>query len=309
MEARSWTREWLAEHRATAAAEQELQHVVAMEGGRRRQAIRKVQVTWRRWQVRQRLELGRQLKEAEARLVRLNEPLTRLVVAECMEVDAGTQTESRNAGVSAGTQTEGEDTLLVGGKRMLRRRAGGKGWARVATTDGAAQTEVAVMEAEAQTHSGARVDVAAQTDSICEAGQLPFETVVGRQLHPAQARALARAEEAAARIERVQEEVEARAARYAVQPAQTGGRQQRKESVRRRAAAAGLDVAGWMEVRRQERSVATMNLIERRLESGRERWLQQQRGGYVGGEVAQRTFLQAAQAAGIEARPGGGMAD
>ena len=127
-----------------------------------------------------------------------------------------------------------------------------------------------------------------------------IETTVGRLLHPAQARAVARAEEAAASIERVQAEVEARAARYATQPMRTGGRQLKKEAARRKAAASGMDVLSWNEA--QERSKAVRALIEQRLDAGHERWMLQQKGGVQsGGEVAPRTFLQAALAAGIEA--------
>ena len=138
-------------------------------------------------------------------------------------------------------------------------------------------------------------EVATQCNLAEEMEAPPIEVSIGRQLHPAQARALARAEEAAARIEQMQAEVEARAARYEA-PARTGGRQAKKEAVRRRAAAAGLDVLGWTEAQERSMEVAdALGLIEQRLDMGRERWMRQQRGG----EVDQRTFLQAAQAAGI----------
>ena len=132
--------------------------------------------------------------------------------------------------------------------------------------------------------------------------------MVGRQLHPAQAQAVARAEQAAARVEQVQAEVEARAARYAVAaevearaawhavPARTGGRQVRKQAVRRKAAAAGMDVLGWAEAQECSTKAGVRELIEQRLDEAREQWVRQQKGG----EVGQRTFLQAAQAAGIE---------
>jgi hypothetical protein len=139
-------------------------------------------------------------------------------------------------------------------------------------------------------------EVATQCTLAEEMEAPPIEISIGRQLHPAQARALERAEEAAARIEQVQAQVEARAARYEV-PARTGGRQARKEAVRRRAAAAGMDVLGWTVAKERSTDLAdTLVLIEQRLDVGRERWMRQQRGG----EVDQRTFLQAAQAAGIE---------
>ena len=58
-----------------------------------------------------------------------------------------------------------------------------------------------------------------------------------------------------------------------------------------------MDVLGWTVAKERSTDLAdTLVLIEQRLDVGRERWMRQQRGG----EVDQRTFLQAAQAAGIE---------
>ena len=163
------------------------------------------------------------------------------------------------------------------------------------------EPDVAEADAETQTDNNiAMVDAVSQCTLADQTEPPGFEITVGRLLHPAQARAVARAEEAAASIERVQAEVEARAARYATRPMRTGGRQLKKEAARRKAAASGMDVLSWSEA--QERSKAVRALIEQRLDAGHERWMLQQKGGVQsGGEVAPRTFLQAALAAGIEA--------
>ena len=163
------------------------------------------------------------------------------------------------------------------------------------------EPDVAEADAETQTDNDITMVDAASQCTLADQTEPPvIETTVGRLLHPAQARAVARAEEAAASIERIQAEVEARAARYAALPMRSGGRQLKKEATRRKAAASGMDVLSWNEV--QERSKGVRALIEQRLDAGHERWILQQKGGaQSGGEGASRTFLQAALAAGIEA--------
>ena len=101
-------------------------------------------------------------------------------------------------------------------------------------------------------------------DGLAEPAQ---EVVVGRQLHPAQAKAVERAERAAERVEQLQAAVEATATRYRVEgaaaqetaPAATattpsevpkvtvgsGGKQRKKAQLRRQAAAEGVDVRSW----------------------------------------------------------------
>ena len=94
------------------------------------------------------------------------------------------------------------------------------------------------------------------------------EVVVGRQLHPAQAKAVERAERAAERVEQLQAEAETLAAQYRVDWSATqetaptastptagevskvvvgsGGKQRKKAQLRRQAAAEGLDVRSWV---------------------------------------------------------------
>ena len=113
--------------------------------------------------------------------------------------------------------------------------------------------------------------------------------MVGKQLHPAQAKAIERAERAADRLEQVQAETEAMAARYradAVQVTQEtalkaepqsqktaqgqrevakmlGGRQARKAQVRKQAAAAGMDVLSWTAIKEQQRPMQRQELNTR----------------------------------------------
>ena len=154
----------------------------------------------------------------------------RLVVVEasCEDADAVTQTD-RTEVAEVGTQT------AVFGLKL---------WRRV-------------------------VAKAVQTEN-CDSGgstEPAREVVVGRQLHPAQARAVERAERAAERVEQLQVEAEARAARYRMEGAAaqetaptattatlsempkaavgSGGKQRKKAQLRRQAAAEGVDVRSW----------------------------------------------------------------
>ena len=97
---------------------------------------------------------------------------------------------------------------------MLRRQVGRTGWTRVVLAEGATQTvgevalagcPVADVGTQACGIDAAQVaEVATQCTLAEEMEAPPIEISIGRQLHPAQARALERAEEAAARIEQVQ---------------------------------------------------------------------------------------------------------
>ena len=138
---------------------------------------------------------------------------------------AATQTDGAMGVQNAGTQSTATDTR--GGADLV--------------CDRATQTEPRA-DAMAQARPAG---VEASQDS---AG---FEVSVGRRLHPAQERALDRAERAAAHIERVQAEVEALAERYATKaeeqaatgsmasegeqrvPTRTGGKQAKKARLRR----------------------------------------------------------------------------
>jgi hypothetical protein len=180
------------------------------------------------------------------------------------------------------------------------------------------QTEALGMTAAAvQTEAVEAVEVAAvavQTDTVGVAEEAPVEMVVGRQLHPAQAKAVERAERAAAQIERMQAEAEAAAARYRAasegatpsaesdgrktakqetvslatggQTTPTGGRQLKKAQQRRQAAAAGVDVLSWTagkQRHRQELAEAERGgrvwqaELEQRLDAAHEEWRQRQK--------------------------------
>ena len=151
--------------------------------------------------------------------------------------------------------------------------------------------------------------VAAQVGAVRAAG---CEMVVGRQLHPAQAEAVERAERAAEQLERLCGQAEAAAARYrdaecttgvgmaaVVATTATGGRQRTKAKLRRQAAAVGTDVATWAECRRQQRH-AVQHMLEQRLDAAHERWSRQCAGeARVGEAEASRRFWRAAHASGI----------
>ena len=68
-----------------------------------------------------------------------------------------------------------------------------------------------MSDAAAQT-VGAVATIVTQTADEAAVGST--EVVIGRQLHPAQAKAVERAERAAARLEQLEAEAEAKAARY-----------------------------------------------------------------------------------------------
>ena len=192
------------------------------------------------------------------------------------------------------------------------------------------------VDAATQTETAAEVSVSSQTGSelaavqVCKMQAAGCEMVVGRQLHPAQAEAVERAERAAEQLERLREQAEAAAARYRVtggvadaQAAEvsaqkaaqvttpTGGRQRRRAQLRRQAAAAGVDVLSWTVGRRRQQEEAEVvsrsevqQVLEQRLEAAHEQWLRRQKcslaaDAYVGEAEASRRFWQAAQASGI----------
>ena len=176
---------------------------------------------------------------------------------------------------------------------------------------------------------------AASQTAPADLGPKMVEVVVGKQLHPAQAKAVERAERAAASLERMHAEAEAMAARYrtangeapTVEPpaqkaargqqevAKMGGRQARKAQIRRQAAAASMDVLSWTAIKEQQRQeLARMaggedevwgtwlpGSLEERLEWAHEDWLARQAGvSHVGEAEASRRFWQAARGAGID---------
>ena len=198
----------------------------------------------------------------------------KLVVVEEWEAeeDVGTQTEAVARGEEVGCQTA---VLSFGQQRSV---------AEVATQC-AGLVRRAVEAATQTAHEVAQQEVGSA------------EVVVGKQLHPAQAKAIERAERAADRLEQVQAETEAMAARYRADALQVtqetalraepqsqktaqgqlgvakmlGGRQARKAQVRKQAAAAGMDVLSWTAIKEQQQHMQRQELGTREAEVG-EAW-------------------------------------
>jgi hypothetical protein len=209
--------------------------------------------------------------------------------------EAGTQTQDGGVGVSAETQTEGQG-VEVGAP------AGGAGTTGVVVgrqlhpfrARAAERAELTVTRLE---ELSAKAEAAATRYAPTPAPTAPTAVVV-----PA--------------------------------PARTGGRQVRKEQARRRAAASGMDTREWTRADEERRRVEALMRarvqderqewlamgaeedgrdwrarLEEHLQEGQREWLRRQalpqlpgRGAYVGEENAQRSFLQAAQAAAISVR-------
>ena len=148
--------------------------------------------------------------------------------------------------------------------------------------------------------------------------------VVGRRLHPAQAEAVERAERAAARVEQVQLQVEAAAARYRMgsvaaqelaPPAEpstqktaspTGGRQLRKarELLPPHSWTAGKERHRQEMVEAERGGKAWQAKLEQRLDAAHEEWRQlqqhvQQDSAHVGEAQASVRFWQTARNSGI----------
>ena len=77
------------------------------------------------------------------------------------------------------------------------------------------EAQVARLAEEAATEGRRTVVPAGAAETGRSRGAAPTVTTAGPQLHPAQVRAIARAEEAAAEMERLQEETKRRAEQYA----------------------------------------------------------------------------------------------
>ena len=278
-------------------------------------------------EVRRRSAAERQLAEARRALVAAGErrgggAVTRAVAATMTEpVEASMKLEVGCGGDGSLSATEASTQV------------------NVPTAEASSQTWLALTPATTQTEEPQTEAAAAFSTS---GGAT--EVVVGRQLHPAQAKAVERAEQAAARIEELSAQAETAAARYSSAPAaanqslvmaaRTGGRQVRKEQARRRAALAGMDTREWtraegerkrvdalMRARVQDEKQEWLAMgadedgrdwrahFEDYLQEGQREWLRRQalprlplKGAYVGEENAQRSFLQATQAAAISVR-------
>jgi hypothetical protein len=125
--------------------------------------------------------------------------------------------------------------------------------------------------------------VETQTEETQTGAALLTEMAIGKRLHPAQARAVEKAELALTQIEELRAKAEAAAARYCVPvstaaaplataaSARTGGRQVRKEQARRRAVSAGMDTREW--TRAEEERKRTEALMRARVQEERQEWL------------------------------------
>ena len=291
---------------------------------------RRLQQAARQMLAKRRQEMAQQLREARAALVEAA-AAHEVIVAAREKAEAGKE--------AAEAECRGLEAALV--QLVAQAELASQRETRVGEAEGAAGTRrLAVVEetwhdvdAATQTEARAVVGVGSQTEAACATQVAGCEMVVGRQLHPAQAEAVARAERAAAQLERLRKQAEAAAARYQVtddaaevQSAEataqktaqvskvatpTGGRQRRKQHVRRQAAAAGMDVLSWTASGRQQQGDAEVasqaewqRALEQRLDVAHEQWMRRQRHASVGDErigeaEASRRFWQAAQASGI----------
>ena len=210
--------------------------------------------------------------------------------------------------------------------------------------DAATQTDPAVaVEAGTQTAmfslGRGTAETAVQAECCCPEGltEPEREVVVGRQLHPAQAKAVERAERAAERVEQLQAEAEAMAARYRVEGTATqetaptantftageaskvavgsGGKQRKKAQLRRQAAAEGVDVRSWVASKAERKRQLMVEAWAGMLAPGEEglgqrlAWAQEDQRARlqagqgtecVGEAVASRGFWEAAQWRGAE---------
>ena len=253
----------------------------------------------------ERLEREAELEEMEAALIRqavrhateaeMRVATRKLVVVEASDEDADAATQTDSVeAAEAGTQT----AVFSLGRRMAA--------------------------AAVQTESGG-------SDGLTEPAR---EVVVGRQLHPAQAKAVERAERAAERVEQLQAAAEAITARYRAEGAAaqetaptaavvtaassevprvaagSGGKQRKKAQLRRQAAAEGVDVRSWAASKAERRrqlaeawqgmlAPGTEGLDQRTAWAQEDRMARQQAGQgteeYGGVAAASRCFWEAAR--------------
>ena len=282
--------------------------------------VAEVEARWRNWLAAVRAaaatvhaDLSRRLHEAETARVEAEAAAVRAeadraeMAAECEGMAAALVRQALAAPVAARSAGSPTGRKLVVVEECEWEAEAGTQTEALGMTAAAVQTE-AVEAVEVAT-------AAVQTEIVGVAEEAPVEMVVGRQLHPAQAKAVERAERAAAQIERMQAEAAAAAARYRAasegatpsaesdgrktakqetaspathrgQTTPTGGRQLKKAQLRRQAAAAGVDVLSWTagkQRHRQERAEAERGgrvwqaELEQRLDAAHEEWRQQQK--------------------------------
>ena len=220
------------------------------EGELARQLRRELQA-----EVRRRTSAERQLDEARRALTAVGERRGRGAITRAVAATM-TDPEETAARIEVACDCDG----LLSAAEVSTQTQGISGGVSVETQTEAQRGEAAVLD------GGARLS----------------EMVVGKHLHPAQARAVERAERAAARIEELSAVAEASAARYraaptapaalaTAAPARTGGRQVRKEQARRRAAVAGMDTLAWTRAEDEHRRGEV--LMRTKEQEERQRWL------------------------------------
>ena len=177
----------------------------------------------------------------------------------------------------------------------------------------------AEVSTQTQGISSGGVSVETQTEAqrgeaaVLDGGARLSEMVVGKHLHPAQARAVERAERAAARIEELSAVAEASAARYraaptapaalaTAAPARTGGRQVRKEQARRRAAVAGMDTLAWTRAEDERRRVWRCSCARRNRRRGNGGWRWPTTRTGTSGTLALRTSCRKGRGCGYASR-------
>ena len=278
-----------------------------------------VDARWREWAESIGKVIGRQWAEVERRLKEA-EAARMAAVAEAAEAKAEVakaradraEMESEWEGVAAALvrlSIESQEVASV--ESMQRLPVVEACWEE---EDVGTQTEIGVTEQGCQTDPTEEVMEGGECRAEGKSGTV--EVVVGRQLHPAQARAVERAERAAAQVERMQVEMERVAGRYRASEREVagqvesaargqqgvslkGGRQVKKARLRRQAAAAGMDVLSWT---LSKGSQDNMEVGAWRQPMGQ----RQTRSAYVGEAEASRRFWQAAQSVGISVLDGMG---
>ena len=289
---------------------------VAVSGVDEAKMVAEVDARWRDWLAAVRAssaevnaDLHRRLHEAEAARIKAEAAAVR---AEAGRAEMAAECEGMAEAMVR--QAVAADVAAKSSRRKLVVVEECEWEAEAGTQTEALSVSAAAMQTEAVEAVGVAV-AAVQTEAVETAEESRVEMVVGRQLHPAQAKAVERAERAAAQIERMQAEAAATAARYRAaseravplaesdgrktakqvetalsatrrgQNTPTGGRQLKKAQQRRQAAAAGVDVLHWTaskERRRQELAEAErggrawQTELEQRLDAAHEEWRQRQ---------------------------------
>ena len=181
--------------------------------------VAEVDARWRDWLAAVRAssaevnaDLHRQLHEAEAARIKAEAAAVRAEVgraemaAECEGMAEAMVRQAVAAAVAA--KYSGRKLVVV--EECEWEAEAGTQTEALGVTAAAVQTEA--VEAVEVAAAAVQTETEGHAEGVAE--EAPVEMVVGRQLHPAQAKAVERAERAAAQIEQMQAEAAAAAARY-----------------------------------------------------------------------------------------------